>query len=49
MIFQRNTLTAHSYVSELAFIECPGPYFRKTVTYDFFGWMSLYELFVSSL
>ena len=46
VIFQRNTFTAHSYVFELAFFECPGPYFRKAVTYVFFARMSLYELFV---
>ena len=46
VIFQRNTFTAHSYVFELAFFECPGPYFWKAVTYVFFARISLYELFV---
>ena len=49
VIFQRNTFTAPSYVFDLEFFECPGPHFRKAVTYVFFAQMSLYELFVCSL
>ena len=46
VIFQRNTFTAHSYVFEWAFFECPGPYFwRPLLTFSLHGWVYMNCLF----